>query len=69
MHASRQILVSNTVRYKRKPGLLRGMADFRAARGKYKISLEHFVMPEVKKDSKPMAMSQGQGKGLPLAKY
>lgn len=45
------------------------MADFGAGRGKYKISLEHCVMPEGKKDSKPMAMSQGQGKGLPLAKY
>lgn len=26
------------------------MADFGAGRGKYKISLEHFVMPEGKKD-------------------
>lgn len=45
------------------------MADFGAGRGKYKISLEHCVMPEGKKDSKSMAMSQGQGKGLLLAKY
>lgn len=45
------------------------MADFRAGRGKFKISQEHVVMPEEKKDSKPMGMSQEQGKELLLAKH
>lgn len=46
---SGQILVSNTIVYKKEPGLLQKWLILGLGQGIHKISLEHTVMPEREK--------------------